>query len=80
MNRVCTVYALCIHCLRIKKILKMDPTVLFTHLKIILLQCFQFSVLAIISSIQTDPIYILESSYVLCACNNALFYLFIYLV
>ena len=26
-----------------KKILKMGPTVLFTHLKIILLQCFQFS-------------------------------------
>ena len=37
-----------------KKILKMGPTVLFTHLKIILLQCFQFSVSAIISSIQTD--------------------------
>ena len=29
---------------RLKKILKMGPTVLFTHLKIILLQCFQFSV------------------------------------
>ena len=28
----------------IKKILKMDLTILFTHLKIILLQCFQFSV------------------------------------
>ena len=27
-----------------KKILKMSPTVLFTHLKIILLQCFQFLV------------------------------------
>ena len=39
----------------------MDPTVLFTHLKIILLKCFQFSVFsfqfsATISSIQTDPI------------------------
>ena len=33
----------------------MGSTVLFTHLKIILLQCFQFSVLATISSIQTDP-------------------------
>ena len=32
--------------------LKLDPTVLFTHLKIILLQCFQFSA---ISDIQTDP-------------------------
>ena len=36
------------------KILKMGPAVLFTHLKIILLQCFQFSVSATISSIQTD--------------------------
>ena len=33
----------------------MDPTTLFTHLKIILLQCFQFSVSATISSIQMDP-------------------------
>ena len=33
----------------------MGPTILFTHLKIILLQCFQFSVSATISSIQTDP-------------------------
>ena len=32
--------------------LKMGPTVLFTHLKIVLLQCFQFS--AKISCIQTD--------------------------
>ena len=32
----------------------MDPTTLFTHLKIILLQCFQFSVSATISSIQMD--------------------------
>ena len=37
--------------------LKMGPTALFTHLKIILLQCFQFSVFNFskISSIQTDP-------------------------
>ena len=37
--------------------LKMSPTALFTHLKIILLQCFQFSVFNFnkISSIQTDP-------------------------
>ena len=34
----------------------MGPTSLFTHLKIILLQCFQFSVSVKISSIQTDPI------------------------
>ena len=32
---------------------------LFTNLKIILLQCFQFSVSATISSIQTDPLWIL---------------------
>ena len=37
-----------------KKTLILDLTVLFTHLKIILLQCFQFSV---ISGIQTDPLY-----------------------
>ena len=38
--------------------LKLGPTILFTHLKIILLQCFQFSVFSFskISSIQTDPI------------------------
>ena len=35
--------------------LKNDPTVLFTHLKIILLQCFQFSVFSKISCILTDP-------------------------
>ena len=32
--------------------LKLSLTALFTHLKIILLQCFQFSA---ISGIQTDP-------------------------
>ena len=32
-----------VHCSSEKK-LKIGPTVLFTHLKIILLQCFQFSV------------------------------------
>ena len=38
-------------------LLKMGPTILFTHLKIISLQCFQFqfSVSAKISSIQTHP-------------------------
>ena len=35
-----------------KKTLKFSLTVLFTHLKIILLQYFQFS---IINNIQTDP-------------------------
>ena len=38
-----------------KNILKIGPTVLFTHLKIILLQCFQFSVSTTMSLIQTDP-------------------------
>ena len=33
----------------------MELTVLFTHLKIILLQYFQFSVSATINSIQTEP-------------------------
>ena len=32
-----------------------DLTILFTHLKIILLQCFQFSVSTKISCIQMDP-------------------------
>ena len=40
------------------KILKMGPIILFTHLKIILLQCFQFSISAKISSIQTNSVYI----------------------
>ena len=40
-----------------KKIIKMGPTALFTHLKIILLQCFQFSVFSKISCIWTDPTY-----------------------
>ena len=35
----------------------MGLTVLFTHLKIILLQCFQFSISSKISCIQTDPKY-----------------------
>ena len=38
--------------------LKMGLTILFTYLKIILLQCFQFSVSVTISSIQIDPIYL----------------------
>ena len=40
-----------------KKILKMGPTALFTHLKIILLQCFQFSVFRKISYIRMGPTY-----------------------
>ena len=34
--------------------LEIGHTILFSHLKIILLQCFQFSISATISSIQTD--------------------------
>ena len=39
-------------------LLKMGPTILFTHLKIISLQCFQFqfSISAKINSIQTHPL------------------------
>ena len=40
-----------------KKILKMGPTALFIHLKIILLKCFQFSIFSKISCIRTDPTY-----------------------
>ena len=38
-----------------KKIFKMDLTILFTHLKIILLQYFQFSISTKISYIQINP-------------------------
>ena len=59
-----TVNNVSVHCLQIHKFhfsaifsLKMGLTALFTHLKIILLQCFQFQFLvsAKISSIQTYP-------------------------
>ena len=50
------------HCLRdpqtfflTKILLKMSHMALFAHLKIILLQCFQFLVFNKISGIQTDP-------------------------
>ena len=54
--------------------LKMGPTALFTHLKNILLQCFQFQFLvsAKISSIQTDPMCAKLESQIPCrpaACN-----------
>ena len=39
-----TIHALFTYCSHIKKILKIGLTILFTHLKIILLQYFQFSV------------------------------------
>ena len=57
----CNVHALFIHCswdpqslYSEKKKLKMGLMILFTHLKIILLQCFQFSVFSKISCIQMD--------------------------
>ena len=59
-----TVNSAPVHCLRTHKFhfsatfsLKMDLTALFTHLKIILLLCFQFqfSISAKINSIQRDP-------------------------
>ena len=46
-----------------KKKLKMGPTTLFAHLKIILLQCFQFSIFSKISCIQTDPKYMLGNNF-----------------
>ena len=54
---LCTVHGSHRHQFSATFSLKMGPTVLFTHLKIILLQCFQFSVFSFskISSIQTDP-------------------------
>ena len=42
------------------------PTMLFTHLKIILLQCFQFSVSAKISCIQTDLRVTINVTYTRC--------------
>ena len=59
-KRQCTVHALFVHCLLLfvhcssKNILKIGPTALFTHLKIILLQHFQFSISAKISCIQIE--------------------------
>ena len=56
---MCTVYGPTNFTFQQLFLLKMGPTILFTHLKIILLQCFQFSVFNFnkISSIQTDPIF-----------------------
>ena len=45
MNNIYIVHVLCMYCACILKILNMDLIALFTHLKIILLQCFQFSIL-----------------------------------
>ena len=45
-----------------KKTLKLGSTVLFTHLKIFLLQYFKFSIFSKISGIQTDP-YSIEMTY-----------------
>ena len=47
-----TVYGTHNHLIRKKKILKMDLTILFTHLKIILLQYFQFSIFNKINCIE----------------------------
>ena len=50
-----TVHKTYSHFIQKKYILKMGHAILFTHLKIILLQCFQFSISAKISYIQMDP-------------------------
>ena len=52
---LCTVYGTHRHFIQKKKFLKLGPTVLFTHLKIILLQYFQFSISVKISCIQMNP-------------------------
>ena len=51
----CSLDSLDLQPLYSEKILKMGPMALFTHLKIILLQRFQFSVFRKISCIQIDP-------------------------
>ena len=53
----CTVHRIFTHFVQ-KKILKTGTTTLSTHLKIILLQSFQFSVFSKISCIRTNPIYL----------------------
>ena len=72
-----TVNSIFMHCLQTHKFyfltifsLKMGPTALFTHLKIILLQCFQFqfSVSIKISSIQTDD-FIPQLTWINCDLN-----------
>ena len=55
-EKKCTIHRTYNHFI-LKKILKMGPTSLFTHLKIILLQCFQFTVFSKISCIRTNPTY-----------------------
>ena len=52
MQRKNTIHILLMYCLRTVH----GFTTLFTHLKIILLQCFQFSVSTTTNPIQTDPI------------------------
>ena len=53
----CTVHRTYNHIILKQNILKMGPVALFTQLKIILLQCFQFSVFSKIGCIRTDPTY-----------------------
>ena len=53
----CAAHRTCKHFFQKNKKLKMGPKALFTHLKIILLQCFQFLVFSKISCIRTDHTY-----------------------
>ena len=59
---LCTVQWIHKYFIKKKKTLKLGSTVLFTHLKIILLQYFKFSIFSKISGIQTDP-YSIEMTY-----------------
>ena len=54
----CTVHGTYDHFVQKKKILKTRTTALSTHLKIILLQCFQFSVFSKISCIRIGLTYL----------------------
>ena len=65
-----------VHCSYTVYILFMGPTILFTHLKIIFLQCFQFSVSTAISSIQTDPLS--QSLYPSSFSNRSLVFFFFF--
>ena len=51
----------------------MGPTTLFIHLKIILLQCFQFSISAKISCIQTNHKHLMHFSFPNSSCQLVFF-------
>ena len=74
MNSIYTVHILCACTVYVFKNIKNGSTQLFTHLKIILLQCFQFSISAKISCIQTDPSVGLDPCFQTHVCVFRLFF------